>query len=85
MSLIADARAAIAALDAVETALNARLEGSGTAVPELKRFLERVLTTLERNSAVRHRDEWRSQASPTPATPETPARNGHGASMAMAS
>ncbi len=42
MALIADARAAASALDAVETALNARLEGGGTAVPELKRFLERV-------------------------------------------
>jgi type VI secretion system protein ImpA len=76
--LVADARAAIAALDAVETALNARLEGGAAPVPELKRFLQRLLTTLERNSkagAVAN-----GAAKPlTPAEPATPARNGHGA------
>ncbi|MER8440050.1 type VI secretion system protein TssA [Mesorhizobium sp. M1312] len=74
-SLIADARAAIAALDAVEAALNARVEGGATA-PELKRFLQRVLTTLERNSATAN-----GAAKPVsaPAEPATPARNGHGA------
>ncbi|MFD1981289.1 type VI secretion system protein TssA [Mesorhizobium newzealandense] len=75
--LIADARAAIAALDAVETALNTRLEGGGAPVPELKRFLQRLLTTLERNSAA---GVANGAAKPsTPAEPETPARNGHGA------
>ncbi|MGX5846275.1 type VI secretion system protein TssA [Mesorhizobium sp. PL10] len=81
-ALIAGAHAAIEALDAVDTALNARLEGSGTAVPELKRFLQRVQTTLERNTAVETTEEAATPgASPAPATasPTTPARNGHGA------
>jgi type VI secretion system protein ImpA len=52
-ALMADARAAAAALDAVETALGARLEGASATVPDLKRFLERVLSTLERGSAGR--------------------------------
>jgi len=75
--LIADARAAIAALDAVETALNVRLEGGGAPVPELKRFLQRLLTTLERNSAAGAANG--AAKPPTPAEPATPARNGHGA------
>ncbi len=77
VSLIADAGAAVAALDAVETALNVRLEGGGTAVPDLKRFLQRVLTTLERNSAVEAATN--GATTPTPREPEPSARNGHGA------
>ncbi|RUU24373.1 type VI secretion system protein TssA [Mesorhizobium sp. M7A.T.Ca.TU.009.01.3.2] len=76
--LVANARAAIAALDAVETALNARLEGGGAPVPELKRFLQRLLTTLERNSAAGALANGAAEP-PTPAEPATPARNGHGA------
>jgi type VI secretion system protein ImpA len=80
LSLIADARAAVAALDAVETALNVHLDGGGgTAVPELKRFLQRLLTTLERNSAVGAAVNGAAKPSPSPADPATPARNGHGA------
>ncbi|WP_245274762.1 type VI secretion system ImpA family N-terminal domain-containing protein [Mesorhizobium sp. LSJC280B00] len=79
-SLIADARAAVAALDTVETALNARLEGSGgTTIPELKRFLQRLLTTLERNSAAGAMANGSAKPSPSPAEPVMPARNGHGA------
>jgi type VI secretion system protein ImpA len=78
-SLIADAGAAVAALDAVEAALNARLEGGGAAVPELKRFLQRLLTTLERNSAAGPTTNGAAKPSPQPAEPATPARNGHGA------
>ena len=77
VSLIADAGAAVAALDAVETALNLRLEGGGTAVPDLKRFLQRLLTALERNSAVEAATN--GAATPTPREPEPSARNGHGA------
>jgi type VI secretion system protein ImpA len=76
IALVSDARAASAALDAVETALNARLESSGTAVPELKRFLERVLTTLERGSTVRISANGAAKPAETPATPEAPVRNG---------
>ncbi|RVD40010.1 type VI secretion system protein TssA [Mesorhizobium sp. M4A.F.Ca.ET.020.02.1.1] len=78
-SLLGDARAAIAALDAVETALNARIEGNGPAVPELKRFLQRLLTTLERNSAAGAVANGAAKPSPPPAEPATPVRNGHGA------
>ena len=81
--LIADTRAAMAALDAVETALNARLDGGGAPVPELKRFLQRLLTTLERNSAAGAVANGAAKP-PPPAEPATPARNGHGAD-AMAS
>ena len=80
VSLLVDARAAIAALDAVETALNAHLEGSGGAIaPELKRFLQRLLTTLERNSAADAATNGAAKSAPSPAEPATPARNGHGA------
>ncbi|UVK44067.1 type VI secretion system protein TssA [Mesorhizobium sp. AR07] len=78
--LIADVQAAIAALDAVETALNARLEGGGAPVPDLKRFLQRLLTTLERNSAAGGVANGAAKPpTPAPAEPATPARNGHGA------
>ncbi|TGQ66143.1 type VI secretion system protein TssA [Mesorhizobium sp. M00.F.Ca.ET.186.01.1.1] len=78
IALVAGARAAIAALDAVETALNARLDGGGAPVPELKRFLQRLLTTLERNSATGAVTNGATKP-PAPAEPATPARNGHGA------
>lgn len=77
IALVADARAAGAALEAVETSLNKRLEGGGTAVPELKRFLERVLTTLERGSTVRVAPNGAAMPAETPPANETPARNGH--------
>lgn len=79
MSLIADAQAAITALDAVETALNTRLEGGGAAVPELKRFLQRLLSTLERNSVIEAATNGAANPAPTTADPEVPARNGHAA------
>ncbi|WP_027168500.1 type VI secretion system protein TssA [Mesorhizobium sp. WSM3224] len=74
-SLQADARAAIAALDAVDAALNARIEGNGATVPELKKFLQRLLTTLERNSGA----VANGAAKPAPQAAELamPARNGH--------
>lgn len=79
-SLLADARAAIAALEAVDTALNARIEGHGATVPELKKFLQRLLTTLERNSGAGAAANGAAKpAPPAAAEPTTPARNGHGA------
>ncbi|CDX13981.1 conserved hypothetical protein [Mesorhizobium plurifarium] len=79
-SLLADARAAIAALDAVDAALNARIEGHGAAVPELKKFLQRLLTTLERNSGAGATANGAAKPAPQPAAePAMPARNGHGA------
>ncbi|RWK42219.1 type VI secretion system protein TssA [Mesorhizobium sp.] len=76
MSLIADAQAAIAALDAVDAALNVRIEGSGAAIPELKRFLQRVLSTLERNSAIEAATNGAAEPAAATAGPEMPARNG---------
>ncbi|TIU34798.1 MAG: type VI secretion system protein TssA [Mesorhizobium sp.] len=78
-SLLADARAAIAALDEVDTALNKRIEGNGPTVPELKRFLQRLLTTLERNSAVGTAANGAAKPSAQPTGPAAPTGNGHGA------
>ncbi|MBZ9734263.1 type VI secretion system protein TssA [Mesorhizobium sp. CA18] len=79
-SLLADARAAIAALDAVDAALNARIDGHGATIPELKKFLQRLLTTLERNSGAGATANGAAKATPQAAAePAMPARNGHGA------
>lgn len=78
-SLIADGQAAIAALDAVDTALNGRVDGSGSTVPELKRLLQRLLTTLERYSAAETVTNGAASPAPAPADPGPPVRNGHGA------
>ena len=79
-SLLADASAAIAALDAVDSALNARIEGNGATIPELKKVLQRLQTTLERNSAAGAAPNGAAKPTPQPAEPAaTPARNGHGA------
>jgi type VI secretion system protein ImpA len=78
-SLLADARAAIAALDAVDAALNARIEGNGATVPELKKFLQRLLTTLERNPSAGAATNGAAKPAPQAAEPAMPARNGHGA------
>ena len=78
-SLLADARAAIGALDAVDAALNARIEGHGATVPELKKFLQRLLTTLERNSGAGATANGAAKPAPQAAEPAMPARNGHGA------
>ncbi|RVD56862.1 type VI secretion system protein TssA [Mesorhizobium sp. M2D.F.Ca.ET.185.01.1.1] len=78
-SLLADAHSAISALDTVDAALNPRIDGNGATVPELKRFLQRLLTTLERNSSAAAANGT-AKTAPQPAAPaSTPARNGHGA------
>ncbi|TGT67764.1 type VI secretion system protein TssA [bacterium M00.F.Ca.ET.159.01.1.1] len=78
-SLLADAHSAISALDTVDAALNSRIDGNGATVPELKRFLQRLLTTLERNSSAAAANGT-AKTAPQPAAPaSTPARNGHGA------
>jgi type VI secretion system protein ImpA len=75
IALVADARACAAALEAVESALNARLEGGGTAVPELKRFLERILITLERGSTIRTPVNGAAEQAEVP-SPQPPVQNG---------
>ncbi|UCI07090.1 type VI secretion system protein TssA [Mesorhizobium sp. B1-1-8] len=77
-ALLADARAAITALEAVDTALNRHIDGNGPTVPELRKFLQRLLTTLERNSTAGAAANGVAKASPQPVEPATPARNGHG-------
>lgn len=49
--VVAELRAARAALEELDKAFNARVEATGPAVPSLSRFLERALATLERVSA----------------------------------
>ncbi|TIS46906.1 type VI secretion system protein TssA [Mesorhizobium sp.] len=83
-SLLADARAAIAALDEVDAALNKRIDGNGPAIPELKRFLQRLLTTLERNSAAGVAANGAAKPAQQPAEPAAPARNGYQAEGAEA-
>ena len=77
MTLITDARAAIAAIDAVEAALKARLEGAGAPVPELKRFLERMLTTLERGAVARTATNGAAKPINAHTAAEAPVQNGH--------
>ncbi|PBC03469.1 type VI secretion system protein TssA [Mesorhizobium sp. WSM3860] len=78
-ALLADARAVIAALDEVDAALNRRIDGNGPAIPELRRFLQRLLTTLERNSAAGAGANGAAKPIPQPAEPAAPGPNGHGA------
>lgn len=77
-ALLADARAAIAALDEADAALNKRIEGNGPTVPELRRFLQRLLTTLERNSTAVAGANGAAKPASQPAEPAMPTRNGHG-------
>lgn len=75
--LITDTRAASVALSGVDTALNKRLETTGPAVPDLKRFLDRMLTTLERGSTARAAPNGTAKPEFTEATPATASPNGH--------
>ncbi|TPL88513.1 type VI secretion system protein TssA [Mesorhizobium sp. B2-3-12] len=79
MTLLSDARAAISALEAVDTALNNRIDGNGAAVPELKKFLQRLLTTLEWNTSASATNGAAKPAAGPPKLAPTPTRNGHGA------
>ncbi|TPK19695.1 type VI secretion system protein TssA [Mesorhizobium sp. B2-5-9] len=80
MTLLSDARAAISALEAVDAALNVRIDGNGAAVPELKKFLQRLLTTLEWNTSASAVTNGAAKPAAQPSQPtSTPTRNGHGA------
>lgn len=74
-SIVTGVRAALEALGAVDTALNSRINGQGPTVPELRRFLERTLATLERGSTV-HATAEKTVDAVAP-TAEAPLRNGH--------
>jgi type VI secretion system protein ImpA len=43
-----DGRSALSALEEIDKAVNSRLQTSGPALPELKKFLERIAATVER-------------------------------------
>jgi type VI secretion system protein ImpA len=73
-AVTAGARAALEALGAVDTAMNSRIGSQGAAVPELRRFLERTLSTLERGSAPRAAARTEDA---TPVAAEAPLSNGH--------
>jgi type VI secretion system protein ImpA len=75
--LVADARAAGAALAALDSALNKRLESTGPAVPDLKKFLDRMLTTLERSASARPAPSAAAKPELTEAVPATAQPNGH--------
>ncbi|RWK25772.1 MAG: type VI secretion system protein TssA [Mesorhizobium sp.] len=83
-SLLADARAAIAALDEVDAALNKRIDGNGPTIPELRRFLQRLLTTLERNSAAGAAANGAAKPVMQPAETAAPTGNGYQAGGAEA-
>lgn len=76
-ALLTDLRASIAALAALDAAFNARLDGSGPAVPMLTRFLDRVASTLERSSGTRAAPNGVDKAEPAAVASSTPAVNGH--------
>ena len=63
----------------MDAALNARIDGNGAAVPDLNKFLQRLLTTLERNSSAGALANGVAKTAPQPEQPASaPARNGHG-------
>lgn len=74
-TLTAELRGAIAALDALDKAFNTRLETTGPAVPVLSRFLDRMLSTLQRGTATKAAPA----AEPAAASPvqASPVANGH--------
>ncbi|WP_269932875.1 type VI secretion system protein TssA [Aminobacter sp. HY435] len=72
-ALTTDLRGAIAALDTLDKTFNARIETSGPAVPVLSRFLERMLSTMQRGTRTAPAAE---PAAASPVVP-APAVNGH--------
>lgn len=67
--LQADARAALAALGAVEAQLASRLGAGRAAAPDLKRFLERLLSTLERSQGAQRKPASTPEAQEGPLMP----------------
>ncbi|MCO5066536.1 MAG: type VI secretion system protein TssA [Rhizobiaceae bacterium] len=55
-ALVQGGRDSLSAMDELDRVLNARLETHGPTVPDLKRFVERVLATLERTNAMKKAD-----------------------------
>jgi type VI secretion system protein ImpA len=81
--LLASVQEAAAALNAAEAALNAHLGDASVTISDLKRFLERVLATLERWSSDKAATaNGASRKTEAPIEPSQPAVNGHDAQAA---
>jgi type VI secretion system protein ImpA len=77
--LLEGARASVAALQQVDKSLNQRIDGNGTVVPELTKFLGRLLATLERAPRAAAADDEAATA-PEPASGATNGGYTNGAS-----
>lgn len=77
-AIVEAARAARSAMNQLDAVVNARLETVGPAIPELSRFIDRVLASLERTQPTRvNAEQAAHQGAPAPAA--TPQTNGHAA------
>ncbi len=76
--LLGHARDAVAALYAVEVSLNARMGDGNVTISDLKKFLERVLATLERGATGKAANGAGKQAEAATETAQ-PVANGHAA------
>ncbi|MCR5856340.1 type VI secretion system protein TssA [Mesorhizobium sp. J428] len=74
-ALVEAARAARSAMDQLDVVVNARLETVGPAIPELSRFIDRVLASLERVQPAKVRAEQTVNQAAAPAAAPLP--NGH--------
>jgi len=72
-----EGRAALSALDAIDRVLDQRLGSSGSALPDLKKFLERIVATLEHTTATGAKPNGAAAPKEEPAkVPEFLKRNG---------
>lgn len=71
-NLIGDTNAALAALEAIDAAVNTRLDTSGPVLPELRKLLERIVTGLGRTSAAAKAGNG-AAGEPLPPPAKTPA------------
>jgi type VI secretion system protein ImpA len=84
-----DGRAALSALDEIDTTLNRRMGSSGPALPEFRKFLERIVTTLERTSPKPAKPNGAAKADEKPAEasktldPASSPEQGNGGSTTM--
>lgn len=92
--LVTDTKAALAALDTIDATVNRNLESSGTTLPDLRRFLDRVLTSLAKAPAAaesKNGDAAAERFEPPASAPaflsrndaEPKAANGHAGGTAM--
>ncbi len=77
-ALVEAARAARSAMDQLDVVVNARLETVGPAIPELSRFIDRVLASVERVQPAKVNAEQAVHQATAPAA-AAPLPNGHAA------